>query len=246
MLSKAKTLTGYALRGLDDQFGKVKDFYFDDRGWTIRYLVADTGEWLISRQVLISPHSLAGVDRDQGSITVKLTKDQIEHSPTLNRDKPVSRQFEQAYYGFFGWAMYWGFENERAKDEESARRRNRGDPDLRSANAVRGYHIHASDGPVGHVDDFLIDDQTWAIRYLIVDTRDWLPGRKVLISPRWIERISWKQKQVFISLSRDAIQQSPEYGNESHVTRDYEATLHEHYNSQGYWTNELPPTKLRR
>jgi hypothetical protein len=246
MLDRAKAITGYLLHARDGDFGKVKDFYFDDRQWTIRYLVADTGEWLVSRQVLISPHSLAGIDRDQGSITVTLTRDQIEHSPTLNRDKPVSRQFEQAYYGFFGWAMHWGFENERAKDEEKARRRNRGDPDLRSTNAVRGYHIHASDGPVGHVDDFIIDDEAWAIRYLIVDTKDWLPGRRVLISPRWIERVSWKQKQVSITLSRDAIQQAPEYGDESHVTRDYEATLHDHYNSPGYWTNELPPTKLRR
>jgi hypothetical protein len=246
MLSKAKTLTGYALHARDGDFGKVKDFYFDDRYWTIRYLVADTGEWLVSRQVLISPHSLAAVDRDQGSITVKLAKDQIEHSPTLNRDKPVSRQFEQAYYGFFGWAMYWGFDNERAKAEESARRRNRGDPDLRSANAVRGYHIHSSDGPVGHVDDFIIDDEAWAIRYLIVDTKDWLPGKRVLVSPQWIERISWKQKQVFIALSRDAIQQAPEYGDESHVARDYEAALHDHYSSTGYWTDERPPTKLRR
>jgi hypothetical protein len=246
MLSKAKTLTGYALHARDGDFGKVKDFYFDDRDWTIRYLVADTGEWLVSRQVLISPHSLAGVDRDQRSITVRLTRDQIEHSPTLNRDKPVSRQFEQAYYGFFGWAMYWGFENERAKAEESARRRNRGDPDLRSANAIRGYHIHASDGPVGHVDDFVIDDEAWAIRYLIVDTKDWLPGKRVLISPQWIERISWKEKQVFVALSRDAIQQAPEYGDESHVARDYEAALHDHYSSTGYWTDELPPTKLRR
>jgi len=105
MLYKAKTLESYKLHGLDGEIGKVKDLYFDDRDWTIRYVVADTGEWLISRQVLISPHSLAGVDRDQGSITVKLTKDQIEHSPTLNRDKPVSRQFERAYFGFYGFML---------------------------------------------------------------------------------------------------------------------------------------------
>jgi len=238
MLSKAKTLTGYTLRGLDDLFGKVKDFYFDDRGWTIRYLVADTDKWLVGRQVLISPNSLISVDRGRRSISIDLTKKQIEGSPPLRADKPVSRQFEQAYYGFFGWAMYWGFQEERAKDEEAARLRNRGDPDLRSANAVRGYHIHASDGPVGHVDDFIIDDETWAIRYLIVDTKDWLPGKRVLISPRWIERISWKQERVSIALSRDAIRRAPEYGNESHVGRDYEAALRDHYNSTGDWTDE--------
>jgi hypothetical protein len=156
MLDKAKTLTGYSLHSLDGDIGKAKDFYFDDRDWTIRYLVADTGEWLISRQVLISPHSLAGVDRDQGSITVKLTKDQIEHSPTLNRDKPVSRQFERAYFGFYGLPVYFGFEPDRIKAGNSAQtRKKRGDPDLRSAHAVSGHHVEASDGEIGHVEDFL-------------------------------------------------------------------------------------------
>ena len=134
MLDKAKTLTGYSLHSLDGDIGKAKDFYFDDRDWTIRYLVADTGEWLISRKVLISPHSLAGVDADQGSITVKLTRDQIEHSPTLNRDKPVSRQFERAYFGFYGLPMYFGFEDGRVTAGQFAQTtKKRGDPDLRTA-----------------------------------------------------------------------------------------------------------------
>ena len=236
MLDKAKTLVGYKLQSLEGEIGKVKDLYFDDRDWTIRYLVADTGEWLVSRQVLISPHSLAGVDRDQGSITVKLTKDQIEHSPTLNRDKPVSRQFERAYLGFYGLPMYFGFEPKRVKAGNSAQTgKKRGDPDLRSTNDVSGHHVEASDGEIGHVEDFLIDDETWAIRYLIVDTRDWLPGRRVLISPRWIERVSWSEKQVVVDLPREAIRQAPEYTDGEAVTRDQESALHRHYNRPGYW-----------
>jgi uncharacterized protein YrrD len=239
MLDKAKTLTGYSLHSLDGEIGKVKDFYFDDRDWTIRYLVADTGEWLVGRQVLISPHSLAGVDRDQGSITVKLTKDQIEHSPTLNRDKPVSRQFERAYFGFYGLPMYFGFEPNRVKAGKSAQtRKKRGDPDLRSTNDVSGHHVEALDGEIGHVEDFLIDDQTWAIRYLIVDTRDWLPGRRVLISPKWIERVSWSEKQVVVDLTREAIQQAPEYTDVPPLTRDQETALHRHYHRAGYWTDD--------
>ena len=245
MLDRAKAMTGYALHARDGDFGKVKDFYFDDRAWTIRYVVADTDKWAVGRQILIPPNALIAVNRDDEYISIDLTKKQIEDSPPLRTDKPVSRQFERAYYGFFGWPIYWGFEEERAKDEEAARRRNRGDPDLRSANAVRGYHIHASDGPVGHVDDLIVDDEAWAIRYMIVDTKDWLPGKKVLISPQWIERISWQEKQVFISLSRDAIQRAPEYRDESHLARDYETALHDHHNSSGYWTDELPPRKLR-
>jgi len=236
MLSKAKKLTGYKLQSLDGEIGTAKDFYFDDRDWTIRYLVADTGEWLVSRKVLISPHSLAGVFGDQGSIAVQLTKDQIEHSPSLNRDKPVSRQFEQEYSVFFGSPMYWGFPHEPgAKAESGEPGKKHADPDLRSTHDVGGHHVEASDGEIGHVDDFIIDDETWAIRYLIVDTKDWLPGKKVLISPKWIERVSWSERQVVVGLTREAIRQAPEYTDGSAVTRDDEVALHRHYNRPGYW-----------
>ena len=239
MLSKAKTLTGYSLQSLDGEMGKVKDFYFDDHFWTIRYLVADTGEWLIGRQVLISPHSLAGVYGNEGTIAVQLTKDQIEHSPSLNRDKPVSRQFEHEYSVFFGAPMYWGFPRDsepRAESGEPGTKHD--DPDLRSTHDVIGHHVEASDGVVGHVEDFLIDDETWAIRYLIVDTRDWMPGKKVLIAPKWIERVSWSEKLVVVDLTRDAIQNAPEYTDTSSPTRDMEIALHRHYDRSAYWQVE--------
>jgi hypothetical protein len=238
MLSEAKTLTGYKLESLDGEIGTAKDFYFDDRSWTIRYLVADTGEWLVSRQVLISPYSLAGVDTDQGSITVKLTKDQIEHSPSLNRDKPVSRQFEQEYSVFFGSPMYWGFPKGPGAKAESGEPGNKhADPDLRSTHDVSGHHVEASDGEIGHVEDFLIDE-TWAIRYLIVDTRDWLPGKKVLISPKLIERVSWREKQVVVALTREAIQQAPEYTDEPPLTRVEEMAPDRHGGHADYWQVE--------
>src|SRR5664279_5211850 len=108
MLSKANTLKGYKLDGIDGEIGKVKEFYFDDRHWTIRYLVADTGNWLTGRQVLISPHALTAADKEEQHIAVNLTKKQIEDSPSLESDKPVSRQFELSYYAYYGWPMYWG------------------------------------------------------------------------------------------------------------------------------------------
>ena len=107
MLNKVKTLTGYKLNSLDGEVGKVKEFYFDDHFWTIRYLVAETGDWLTGRQVLISPYALGFVNKEEQTITVDLTKKQIEESPSLNTDKPVSRQFEENYYGYYGWPMYW-------------------------------------------------------------------------------------------------------------------------------------------
>jgi sporulation protein YlmC with PRC-barrel domain len=248
MLRKTKELKNYKLDALDGEIGKVKEFYFDDRHWTIRYLVAGTGNWLTGRQVLISPYALAAVNREEQNIVVDLTKKQIEDSPSLNTDKPVSHQFEQAYYGYYGWPSYWGGPNAwgpsqyLVRDREQWKASTQGvkgwDPHLRSTYGVSGHHIQTLDGEVGHVEDFIIDDETWAIRYLIVGTHNWWPGKMVLVSPQWIERVSWGERKVFVNLDRETIKQSPEYTDESLPTRDYEIGLHRHYNRQGYWADE--------
>ena len=248
MLIKAKTLKGYKLDSLDGEIGKVKEFYFDDKHWAVRYLVADTGNWLMNRQVLISPYALVAVSKEEELISIALTKKQIEDSPSLNSDMPVSRQYEEAYYGYYGWPLYWGgpfmwgyypkIVRDREKWIDPIQAEKTWDPNLRSTDDVSGQHIEASDGKIGHVEDFIIDDETWAIRYLIIDTQNWWPGEKVLISPKWIERVSWSKQEVFVNLSREAIKQSPEYTEESLLTRDYEAGLHRHYNRQGYWVDE--------
>jgi len=214
MLIRAKTLKGYTLDANDGEVGKVHDFYFDDRHRAIRYLGANTGSWLMDRQVLISPYVLDVVNQEDRYITVELTKSQIEDGPSLDSDKPVSRQFEESSYGHYG------------------------DPNLRSIHDVSSRNIQATDGEIGHVEDFIFDDKMWAIRYLIIDTRNWWPGKKVLISPEWIEHVSWSESKVFINLTRGAIKQSPEYTEGSLLTRDYETRLHQHYDRQGYWIDE--------
>jgi len=275
MLSIAKPLKGYRLSGRDGDIGTVKEFYFDDQHWTIRYLVADTGSWLTSRQVLISPYALVAVNKEEQHIVTGLTKKQIEDSPSLDSDKPVSRQFEETYYGYYGWPMYWGGpylwgssyypylirdagqKRESAPGDSpnglgaystvvpnpdalrgSAHDENSWDPHLRSTHDVSGHRIQATDGEIGHVEDFVIDDQTWAMRYLFFDTRNWWPGKKVLVSPQWIERVSWSEKAVFVNLSRETIKQSPEYAEDTLLTRDYETRLHGHYSRQGYWVGQ--------
>jgi hypothetical protein len=254
MLIKAKTLEGYKLDSLDGEIGKVKDFYFDDRHWTIRYLVAETGTWLADRQVLISPYALVEVNEEEKNIAVDLTKKQIEASPSIDKHKPVSHQFEQAYYGHYGYPTYWGGpfnwgaypyfirdREARAREQrpEPTSREKGWDPHLRSTYGVSGHHIQTLDGELGHVADFIIDDENWAIRYLIVDTHNWWPGKKVLVSPQWIERVSWGERKVFVNLSRETIKQSPEYTDEALLTRDYEISLLGHYNRKGYWVDEL-------
>jgi hypothetical protein len=245
MFIQINTLNNYTLDSLDGAIGKVKQFYFDDYYWAIRYLVADTGNWYTDKQVLISPHALVEVNQEKQNIAVNLTKKQIENSPPLDSEKTVSRQFEEAYYGYYGWPMYWdgpymwGAYPEIVRDIKYSREilqaENKWNSHLRSTIEVNSYNIQASDGEIGHVEDFIIDDETWAIRYLVIDTHNWWPGKKVLVSPQWIERVSWSDSKVFVNLSRESIKNSPEYSKESLITRDYETWLYGHYKRQEYW-----------
>lgn len=260
MLNKAKTLKDYKLNSLDGEIGKVREFYFDDLHWAIRYLVADTGNWLTGRQVLISPYALGSVNKEERQLTINLTKKQIEDSPTLDSNKPVSRQYEEVYYGYYGWPTYWegsymwGAYPNIVRDREQWRKPRSGekgwDPHLRSTHDVSGHGIQAMDGEIGHVADFVIDDETWAIRYLVIDTQNWWPGKKVLISTQWIASVSWPKAKVYVNLPRKTIKQALEYTEESLLTRDYEINLHRHYNRQGYWmdspaTQKSAPTAAK-
>ena len=251
MLVQAKALNGYKLHSLDGDIGSTKEFYFDDRYWTIRYLVANTGNWLTGRKVLISPYSLNEVSPTAKEISVQLTKNQIEGSPSIDSDEPVSRQFEDSYYGYYDYPYYWGGpymwgyypypKRDRSKWGGNAKNGSEWDSHLRSTHEVTGYHLLARDGEIGHIEDFVIDDETWAIRYLIVATTDFWPGKKVLISPQWIEKVSWEASKVVIDLSREMIKGAPEYTDGSLPSRDDETGLYGYYNRAGYWVDELLP-----
>ena len=250
-LNKVKTLEDYTLDSLDGSIGKVKDFYFDDQYWAIRYLVADTGNWLSFNQVLISPYALKEVYPKEKNIAVTLTKKQIENSPSLNTDKPISRQFEDSYYGYYGYPSYWGGSYmwggnsslTRSQQLLGASRQigKTWDSHLRSTRHVGGYHIQATDGQIGHVDDFIVDDESWAIRYLIIDTNNWWAGKKVLIAPKWIDSINWVESKIFVNVTRETIQQAPEYSDELLMTRKYETNLHNYYKRPYYWAEDLIP-----
>ena len=263
MLRLAKDLNGFTLEALDGQIGTVKEFYFDDKSWTIRYLIANTGDWMTGRSVLISPYALGEIFTMEKLIRVELTKAQIEHSPLIENDRPVSRQYELAYYPYYGFPSYWGGSSlwgnaaypqmielpmsMSGGQIAGIRQEDNDDPHLRSTKDMGGHAIHALDGEVGHVEDFVIDDENWAIRYLIVGTRNWWPGKKVLmlIATRSVDRISWEDSSVHLRLKRETIQKSPEYSECLLITRDYEAKLHRHYDLEEYWQEELENTVTR-
>jgi uncharacterized protein YrrD len=189
MLRKAKTLTGYTLKSHDGEIGKVTDFYFDDRHWTISFLIADAGNWLTNRQVLISPSTLVELSEDTKQIKVNLTQKQIEDSPSMDSDNPASHQ-----YGPVCWEG-----TPCAKDEKAQKQH------LHSAHIMSGFHVLAADGEVGHVEDFIIDDETWEIRNIVIETGNRQPGKKILVSTEWIERINWEDLEAFVNLTRDTI-----------------------------------------
>jgi len=247
MLRSLKELLSYTLLAEDGEIGRCKDFLFDDRHWTVRYMVADTGKWLPGRKVLISPIALEEPVRMGQLIPVQLTRDQIKNSPPLDEDAPVSRQYEQKYFTYFGWPYYWTGGNVWGLDphppplsEYVRMEAGRDEPDpeeshVRSVQEVTGYHIQAEDGDVGHVEDFIAEYGLWTIRYMIVDTRNWLPGRKVLVSPGWIKSIAWADKKVEVNLTVNAIRNGPRYDPKEPVNREYELRLYDYYGRPHYW-----------
>jgi hypothetical protein len=249
MLIKAKKLYGYHLDSINGTIGSVNEFYFDDQYWAIRYLVANTAGWLSGRQVLLSPYSVSAVDELEKTVSLTLTKKQIEDSPSIDQHEPVSRQFEGSYYDYYGYPPYyagslmWGNSPylERKEEKWSAWDKTSAswDRHLRSTREVKGYHIIASDGEIGHVEDFLVDEDTWAIRYLLIATTNFWPGKKILLSPQWIAKVSWETQEVVVDLSREAITNSPAYIDEAPITRDYETDLYGHYDREGYWVADL-------
>ena len=227
MLLTVRSLLAEPIEATDGLIGRIDSFLFDDTSWVIRYIVVDCGRWLPGRRVLVSPISVESVDVREHRIRVRLSRTQIRNSPDIDTDRPVSRQMEVGFYDYYGYAPYWaggsiwgagaypgalaapiaGLANPIAiRDDER-----QDDPHLRSTRAVTGYHLQATDGDAGHVDDFLVDDGPWTVWRLIVDTSNWPGGRSVLVSPRRVRAVDWAASRLWIDIPRERVLRSPEY-----------------------------------
>jgi sporulation protein YlmC with PRC-barrel domain len=245
VLRSAKELDGYTIAARDGEIGRVETIYFDDATWTVRYFVVDTSNWLPGRRVLISPLSIEAVDEANMHLRVRLTREQVQNSPDIDTAKPISRQHELEYYRYYGFPYYWGGPEElgmapiplttAAAEVTDAPAERAGDPHLRSTGEVFGYAIHATDGELGHVDDVLVDDETWAVRYLIIDTGSWWPGKKIAIAPEWIERVSWSDAAVYVTVPGTTIKKGPEYDPSQPFDRAREERLYDAYDRRRYW-----------
>lgn len=251
MLRSANEITGYRLYTKDDDdVGTCKDFLFDDRWWTIRHMLAETGGWLIGKQVLISPMMITRPDWKTRSIFLNVSKDKIENCPLPFEDEPVSREHERKISMHYAFPQYWNAsglwgtatypylagpviaedklgsttELEKAPTQEKTKNH------LRSLNEVTGYHIKAKDGNIGHVEDFIMDDETWALRYVIVDTRNWLPGgKKVLLPLALAASVNWENSTFEIDLTQAEIKKGPEFDPEKPINVEYETRVYDFY-----------------
>jgi hypothetical protein len=249
MLRSAEGLKRNAVIAEDGRIGLVHDSLFDDERWTIRYLVVDT-QWIGGRRVLISPMAVDAADGVAKEIRVSLTMDQVERSPDIDTDAPVYRQQERKYADHYRWPYYWGWGGlwgaygapsalmaggraERPEDQRGDA--DEGDPHLRSVREITGYHVEAADGDIGHVEDLLFDEQSWAVRYLVVDTSNWWFGKKVLLSPEWATAFRWADRKAVVELTREQIQRAPEWHESELINREYEERLYDAYGRPGYW-----------
>jgi hypothetical protein len=271
MLRDSHDLLDHSVEAIDGEIGIVKDLYFDDESWVIRYFVVATGSWLSGRRVLIAPAAMTVPVWESKRLPVALTKQQVKNSPGIDTNEPVSRQHEREYLRYYGYPFYWGGgniwgrgaahpgsltpgleqegaaaahrrtdeENHRADAQADAEHRPHGDHHLRSVETVKAYHIHASDGEIGQVKGFLLDETGWVIRYMVVGTGDFWRGHDVLISPEWIEDIRWDDNHVLVGLTRDAVKRAPAYHAGGPLTREREEDLHVHYGFGGYWAGEV-------
>ncbi|MFZ6028648.1 MAG: PRC-barrel domain-containing protein [Chloroflexota bacterium] len=224
MLRSIKELQGYTIDASDGEIGKLHEFFFDDNRWEIRYMVVDTGNWLKGRRVLVAPQAFGPVDRGAQRLPVTLSRAQVEQSPPVEADKPLSRRLEDALLAYYEWHQ-----------PHKTGARERVDTDLRSTREVIGYHIQARNGEIGHLDDMIVEEKGWLIRYLIIDTRNWLPGKKVLLPPAWAEAIRWAERKVLIDLKRETIEHSPEFDPDQPLDRDYEVRFYDYYDRPKYW-----------
>lgn len=248
MIRTIQQIRGRMLAASDGHIGKVTDLFFDDASWHVRYFVVETGSHWKQRTVLIAPEAVHPADWTGENFPVDLTTAQVRNSPAVETDQPVSRQQEEELRGYYGWPIYWDgglgtgmILPPPVAPTHPGKRPPPANPNLRSAEATLGYHLEASDGAIGHVAEFLVDERSWQIRYLVIDTRNWLPGRKVVVAPAWIETMDWVHRRLAVNLTKDAIKHSPPYDPDLQWNPAYSAELHDYYHRPAYtdWDRDI-------
>lgn len=227
----------------DGELGPTTDVLFDDLTWTVRYLALLLEDGLEGRQTLITPQAVASLDRQARALHLNQNANSVWQAPHLEANLPVAAQQEIDYYEYLGADPYWGGDPVQpvpAPEVASGKVAlpAAGDPHLRSVQEITGYSIETADGSTGHVENLLLDDEAWRIRYLVADTRDWLPAKKVLIPLSSIAEIEWGPEKVLVDLASNDLKEAPAWDPDAPFDRDYETRVHEHYGRTPYWVHE--------
>ncbi len=226
-------LIGYSIMAKDGELGKVAEFYFDDKNWLVRYLVVETGNWFFNKKVLLPHKVLGSVDWEKETFHVDLTTKQVADSPDVETKLTVSRQHEMELFSYYALPYYWSdlaitapiinLQPDPVLDEEGKvippPKKN---PHLCSSEIVDGFHIQTSEGAIGHLADFLLDDDTWTINFLVVNKHNWLPEEKMLLSPKWVDHIDWDESNIYVDLSKETIKNSPEFDPIQTIGTDFQ------------------------
>jgi hypothetical protein len=267
MLRSMTDLEHYAIQATDGPIGRVRDLFFDDQTWVVRFLVVATDNWPSRRRALISPISIGTPNWTDKLLPISITKEQVRNSPEIDTEKPVSRQHEMQQLDYYGLPYYWGgagigcdgmyphtlhpnyhgmvsapvaLQAESVRTVARARpaQHNIDDPHLRDCKVVINYRVQATDGDIGHVDGMLVDEATWTIRYLVVNTGTWWLGHQVLVATEWIEDISWQDATLSVDFTRQAVKDAPPYNPAALPDRAHEIGIYEHFHRSGYWSAE--------
>lgn len=236
MLRSVREMTGYTVRATDGEMGRVTDFYFDDDHWTVRYLVVNTGDATAGSPtsrgaVLVSPMAVTNPDFDSKRFDLSLTREQVLNGPGTDSDQPVSREWEERYSAYYRLAPYWGgpllwggfataveaaaaplagfplVPNNLPPPQGSPS----GDNHLRSAHEVIGYAVQASDASGGSVEDLLVDDRSWKVHHIVVDTTSFWPGGEVLVPAELVTEVEWAGHQISFDLTREEIKRRADF-----------------------------------
>lgn len=262
MLQIVSKLNGYSIEAKDGTIGTVSDFLFDDTTFNVRWLVIDTGNWLPGRKVLIHPSAIVYAEHWTGRLNVGLTMSEVENSPDISQDRPVSQQMQNQLYDYYGWdsqlggspyggtiyagglygaemgaitpplsaRTYFGTNEASEAERSKATPPHEADPHLRSIAEVTGYHVHATDGTIGYVENVLVDSESWMVRYLAIDTSNWWFGQHVLISPHALREINWTDRYIRLDIARVQVKASPPWDSTDLVDEEFENRLYSHYN----------------
>ena len=244
MIRTVMELIDNTFRAADGDVGDVHDLYFDDASWTIRYFVVDVHRWLPGLSLLLPPRSITRHDRTARVMHTDLSKEEMEETPTAFEDNAVGRQRTDGLFDHEGWKPYWlgttsALEatasiaplRSHVTDAEAGGRDDdpHNGPNLRSVKKVRGYRVECSDAKVGEVVDFAYDDETWHVRYVVVETQRFSPHRRVLIAPSWTQRIDWTDRAITLDLTCDEVERAPSLEPGEEVDTAYEETLRAHF-----------------